>query len=55
MKPRDASPRDPRGGNKKPLNKKQEGPKENDKTRPIQEDGGSHNEPTHYVHGYLAV
>jgi hypothetical protein len=28
IKPRDASPRDPREGNKKPLNKKQEGPKE---------------------------
>jgi hypothetical protein len=26
MKPRDASPRDPREGNKKPLSKKQEGP-----------------------------
>jgi hypothetical protein len=30
-------------------------PKKNDKTRPSQEDGGSHHEPTHYVHGYLAV
>jgi hypothetical protein len=29
--------------------------KKNDKTRPSQEDGGSHHEPTHYVHGYLAV
>jgi hypothetical protein len=27
IKPRDASPRDPREGNKRPLNKKQEGPK----------------------------
>jgi hypothetical protein len=26
IKPRDASPRDPREGNKKPLSKKQEGP-----------------------------
>jgi hypothetical protein len=30
-------------------------PKKNDKTRPSQEDGGSHHEPAHYVHGYLAV
>jgi hypothetical protein len=28
MKPRDASPKDPREGNKKPLSKKQEGPEE---------------------------
>jgi hypothetical protein len=28
IKPRDASPRDPREGNKRPLNKKQEGPEE---------------------------
>jgi hypothetical protein len=30
-------------------------PKKNKKTRSSQEDGGSHHEPTHYVHGYLAV
>jgi hypothetical protein len=29
--------------------------KKNDKAIPSQEDGGSHHEPTHYVHGYLAV
>jgi hypothetical protein len=29
--------------------------KKNNKIRPSQEDGGSHHEPTHYVHGYLAV
>jgi hypothetical protein len=28
IKPRDASPKDPREGNKKPLDKKQEGPEE---------------------------
>jgi hypothetical protein len=31
IKPRDASPRDPREGNKKPLSKKQEEPEENNK------------------------
>jgi hypothetical protein len=30
-------------------------PKKNNKTRPSQEDGGSHHEPAHYVHEYLAV
>jgi len=30
-------------------------PKKNKKTIPSQEDGGSHHEPTHYIHGYLAV
>jgi hypothetical protein len=29
--------------------------KKNNKTRPSQEDGGSHHEPTHYVHRYLAI
>jgi hypothetical protein len=29
--------------------------KKNDKKRPSQEDGGSNHEPTHYVHGYLAL
>jgi hypothetical protein len=48
-------PRDPREGNKRPLDKKQKGPKENNKTRPNQEDGRSHHEPAHYVHRYLAV
>ena len=54
MKPRDASPRDLREGNKRPLNKKQEGPEEK-KYISSQEDRGSHHEPTYYVHGYLAV
>jgi hypothetical protein len=30
-------------------------PKKITKTRPNQEDGRSHHEPTHYVHRYLAV
>jgi hypothetical protein len=30
-------------------------PKKDNKTRPNQEDGGSHHEPSHYVHRYLAV
>jgi hypothetical protein len=30
-------------------------PKKNNKTRTRQEDGGSHHEPAHYVHGYLVV
>jgi hypothetical protein len=29
--------------------------KKNNKTRPSQEDGGSHHEPAHYVHWYLVV
>jgi len=28
-------------------------PKKNKKTRPSQEDRGSHHEPAYYVHGYL--
>jgi hypothetical protein len=32
-KPRDASPRDPREGNKRPLDKKQKGPEENNKSK----------------------
>jgi hypothetical protein len=40
MKPRDASPRDPREGNKKPLSKKQEGPEKKQKTRPSKRIGG---------------
>jgi hypothetical protein len=50
-------PGDPREGNKKPLDKKLRDPKKNNKikTRPNQEDGRSHHEPTHYVHRYLAV
>jgi hypothetical protein len=35
--------------------RKKRDPKKNDKTRPNQEDGGSHHEPSHYVHGYLAA
>jgi hypothetical protein len=35
--------------NKRDLKKK------NNKTRPNQEDRGSHHEPTHYVHRYLVV
>jgi hypothetical protein len=30
-------------------------PKKNSKTRPSQEDGGSHHDLAHYVHGYLEV
>jgi hypothetical protein len=30
-------------------------PNKNDKTRPSQEDGVSHHDLAHYVHGYLAV
>jgi hypothetical protein len=30
-------------------------PKKNNKTRPSQEDRGSHHEPTYYVHVYLVV
>jgi hypothetical protein len=30
-------------------------PKKNIKTRPSQEDRGSHHEPAYYVHEYLAV
>ena len=30
-------------------------PKKNNKTRPNQEDGRSHHEPTHYVHRYPAI
>jgi hypothetical protein len=30
-------------------------PKKITKTRPNQDDGRSHHEPTHYVHRYLAV
>jgi hypothetical protein len=30
-------------------------PKKNNKTRPSQEDRGSHHELAYYVHGYLAV
>jgi hypothetical protein len=41
MKPQDASPRDPREGNKEPLNKKQEGPeKKNNKQDLIKRIGG---------------
>ena len=35
--------------------RKKRDPKKNDKARPSPEDGGSHHEPTHYVHRYLAV
>jgi hypothetical protein len=35
------------------INKKD--PKKITKTRPSQEDRGSHHEPTYYVHGYLTV
>jgi hypothetical protein len=34
IKPRDASPKDPRESNKRLLSKKQEGPKKSNKTRP---------------------
>ena len=40
MKPLDASPRDPREGNKKPLSKKQEGPEKNNKQDLIKRIGG---------------
>jgi hypothetical protein len=41
IKPRDASPRDPRENNKRLLSKKQEGPiKNNNKTRPSERIGG---------------
>jgi hypothetical protein len=35
--------------------RKKRDPKKNNKTRPSQEDRGSHHEPAYYVHGYLAV
>jgi hypothetical protein len=40
IKPRDASPRDPREGNKRPLSKKQEGPEKNNKQDLIKRIGG---------------
>jgi hypothetical protein len=35
--------------------RKKRDPKKNNKTRPSQEDRGSHHKPAYYVHGYLAV
>jgi hypothetical protein len=55
MKPRDASPRDPEKAIKILSARNKRDPKKNNKTRPRQEDGGSHHKPVHYVHGYLAV
>jgi hypothetical protein len=42
-------------GIKSLLERKKRDPKKNNKTRPSQEDRGSHHEPAYYVHGYLAV
>jgi hypothetical protein len=56
MKPRDASPMDPREGNKKILStRNKRDPKKNNKTRPSQEDRGSHHELAYYVHEHLTV
>jgi hypothetical protein len=55
MKPRDASPRDLEKAIKGLSTRNKRDPKKNNKTRPSQEDRGSHHEPTYYVHGYLAV
>jgi hypothetical protein len=46
IKPRDASPRDPRESNKRLLSKKQEGPVKIIK-QDLSEDRGSHHEPAY--------
>jgi hypothetical protein len=37
------------------IRNKRDPKKNNNKTRPNQEDGVSHHEPAHYVHRYLVI